>query len=56
MNTHSRLTYSVQHTAAAPLQSGSSKDDTGGEGGVLPYISHIGMCLPKELGFCGVLV
>ena len=29
----------------------------GGEGGgVLPYISHIGMCRPKGLGFCAVLV
>ena len=28
----------------------------GGGGGVLPYISHIGMCRPKGLGFCAVLV
>ena len=28
----------------------------GGEEGVLPYISHIGMCRPIKLGFCAVLV
>ena len=24
--------------------------------GVLPFISHIGMCRPKRYGFCAVLV
>ena len=28
----------------------------GAGGGVLPYISHIGMCCPKEYGFCTFLV
>ena len=28
----------------------------GGGGGALPQISHIGMCRPKEYGFCAVLV
>ena len=27
-----------------------------GGGGVLPYISHIGMCCTKGLGFCAGLV
>ena len=27
-----------------------------GGGGVLPYISHIGMSHPKGFGFCAVLV
>ena len=28
----------------------------GGGGGVLPYISHIGMCRPHRVGFYAVLV
>ena len=28
----------------------------GGGGGLLPYISHIGMCRPHRVGFCAVLV
>ena len=27
-----------------------------GGGGALPYISHIGMCCPKEYSFCAFLV
>ena len=30
--------------------------NTGGRGGVLPYISYIGMCHPIGWGFCAVLV
>ena len=28
----------------------------GAGGGALPYISHIGMCCPKEYSFCTFLV
>ena len=46
----------------SPLFSPSSLDlavcipAPGGGGGVLPYISHICMCHPKEWGFSAVLV
>ena len=35
---------------------GSERTAAPPRGGVLPYISHIGMCHPKGLGFCEVLV